>query len=389
MGQMDNLIIGINACRNRSGGARAHLIGVLSELLPEKFGIKEIHVWSYCALLEALPERAWLVRHNPVELEQSLIKQLLWERFRFSREARESKCTLVINEDAGSVSAFHPSVTMSRDMLSYEPGVMQAYGFSRDRLRLIALKYVQNWSLRRSIGAIFLTKHAETMIQKSCGELKRVAIIPHGVGNEFRSLYERPQWPKKQERRINLLYVSSAQWFKHPWVVVRAVELLRKRNYDVGLMLVGGGAGMPQHLLNTQISRSDPKGEWVQQLSFVPHKEVPALYARADVFVFASGCEAFGITLMEGMAAGLPIACSNRSCLPELLEDGGVYFDPEKAESIADAIERLLSDADLRFRVATRAKELSERYSWSRCANELFRFVVETYREYAENTNAN
>jgi glycosyltransferase involved in cell wall biosynthesis len=166
--------------------------------------------------------------------------------------------------------------------------------------------------------------------------------------------------------------------------VVQAVELLRKRNYDLGLTLVGGGTGKPLRLLNEQIARSDPGRTWVKQFEFLPHKVIQKLYEQTDVFVFASGCEAFGITLLEGMAAGLPIACSNRSCLPELLKDGGVYFDPENADSIASACETLLSDEAVRERVAMRAKELSEHYSWTRCADELFRFITGSYQAFAE-----
>lgn len=86
------------------------------------------------------------------------------------------------------------------------------------------------------------------------------------------------------------------------------------------------------------------------------------------------------ITLLEAMAAGLPIACSDRGPMPEILEDGGVYFDPELPDSIAAAVEQLITDPALRERVAQRAKQLSEQYSWSRCAEETWKFIAETYR---------
>jgi glycosyltransferase involved in cell wall biosynthesis len=81
-------------------------------------------------------------------------------------------------------------------------------------------------------------------------------------------------------------------------------------------------------------------------------------------------------TLVEAMAAGLPIACSNRGPMPEVLEDGGVYFDPEDPGSIAGAIEDLITDPGKRTRMAARAKELSRQYSWTRCARETFSFIV-------------
>ena len=112
---------------------------------------------------------------------------------------------------------------------------------------------------------------------------------------------------------------------------------------------------------------------------FLPKDELLTHLALADLFVFASSCETFGITLLEGMAAGLPIACSNRSSLPETLRDGGVYFDPEDEESIAMAIEQIIQSPALRSAIAQRAKTLSQEYSWKRCADETFSFIAEVF----------
>ena len=178
---------------------------------------------------------------------------------------------------------------------------------------------------------------------------------------------------------MRCLYVSNAEMYKHQWVVVRAIEALRKAGHDITLALVGGGAGKAQRLLERQIVLSDPRGTFVQQLDFVPPKELPVHLANADLFVFASSCENMPNTLVEAMAVGLPIACSNRGPMPEVLKDGGVYFDPEDAESIADAVEQLITNKLLRESVARRAKSLSEQYAWPRCANETWKFIHETY----------
>lgn len=61
---------------------------------------------------------------------------------------------------------------MSRDMLSYEKGIMKLYGISLARLRLIFILYLQNWTLKRSDGVIFLTKYAADVIQEHTGKLK-------------------------------------------------------------------------------------------------------------------------------------------------------------------------------------------------------------------------
>lgn len=117
--------LGIDASRNRSGGAVAHLIGLIGAARPERHGINEVHVWSYHKLLQELPDRPWLVRHNPVELERGILRQLYWQRYLFPQELERAGCDIIFNSDAGSIGRFAPSVTMSQDMLSYEPGEME------------------------------------------------------------------------------------------------------------------------------------------------------------------------------------------------------------------------------------------------------------------------
>ena len=373
-------MVGIDASRNRSGGAKAHLIGIMTQGDPLKHGIREVHIWAYRSLLESIPDRPWLMKHSPAELEQSLLTQIWWQRFRFSAELRKAGCAVVLNTDAGTVSTFRPSVTMSRDMLSYEPGEIERFGFSKARLRLILLRFMQNRSLRDCDGAIFLTRYAATVIQKSSGPLGRVAYIPHGVGSDFKQTKQSQPWPLDGKREIRCLYVSNAAMYKHQWVVVRAIEHLRKRGYNLTLTLVGGGSGRAQRLLDAQVVASDPEREFVRQLDFVPQKELPEYLANADLFVFASSCENMPNTLVEAMAVGLPIACSNRGPMPEVLKDGGVYFDPEDEDSISSAIEQIIHGSALRRTIAQRAKTLADQYSWARCADETWEFVVDTYK---------
>lgn len=376
----DRIVVGIDASRSRSGGARAHLLGILACGNPLDYGVREVHVWAYKSLLDTLPQRDWLVRHNPKELELSLFRQVAWQIWRLPYDARAAGCDIMLNTDAGTMSSLNPCVTMSRDMLSYEPGEIERYGWGKARLRLILLRYIQNRSLRRADGVVFLTKYAANVIQQSCGLLSRVSLIPHGVGDIFRSTVHQLPWSALGERPIRLLYISNTAWYKHQWMVIRAVEQLRKDRTPVTLTLVGGGRGAAQKKLLRQMAISDPQGEFITQKEFVPQSELPSYMAQADIFIFASSCENMPNTLIEAMAAGLPIACSQRGPMPEVLEDGGEYFDPEKPESIAMALRKLIDDAELRERLSVRSKALAARYSWERCTQETWSFLVETHQ---------
>ena len=76
------------------------------------------------------------------------------------------------------------------------------------------------------------------------------------------------------------------------------------------------------------------------------------------------------------MAAGLPIACSKRGPMPEVLQNSGIYFDPFQPHEIAEAMRTLINSPELRFRLAAQAKELSRAYSWQQCAKETFDFLA-------------
>jgi glycosyltransferase involved in cell wall biosynthesis len=354
-------------------------MGIVTHCDPVKHGIKEVHLWAFRSLLNSIPDRQWLIKHNPKELEESLPRQLWWQATSLSSEIESNGCQILFTTDASTLCRFIPMVVLSQDMLSYEPGVMRYFGYGLARLRLLAILVLQNLAFRRAAGVIFLTHYAAKVIQQSCGPLSAIAYIPHGVDAAFKYFRVLKSWPAAGERSIRCVYVSNTEMYKHQWVVVEAFALLRKRGHDLALTLVGGGSGLAQVILHDAIAASNDTGVFVEQLDFLPRADLPGLLAEADLFVFASSCENMPVTLIEAMAVGLPIACSNRGPMPEVLADGGVYFDPLVSDSIAVAIEKLIQSPDLRQTVAQRARALAQQYSWKRCADETFAFLAQTY----------
>ncbi len=82
------------------------------------------------------------------------------------------------------------------------------------------------------------------------------------------------------------------------------------------------------------------------------------------------------------MAAGLPIACSNRGPMPEVLGDAGVFFDPESVDDTVKSLEKLIHNPSLREELAHRAYSQSQRFSWEQCAEKTFSFLAEIARAY-------
>ena len=298
-----------------------------------------------------------------------------------SKEAARAGCQIMLNTDAGSISTFYPSVTMSRNMLPFESIESARYGWSLARIRLIFLRSLHARALSRAQGVIFLTNYASTVISRFCNDIINVRVIPHGVVENFRNVFKVKKVIQFKKKLIRVLYISNVAWYKHQWKVVEAIDLLRKAGYPAQLTLVGGGHGAPQKRLDDAIKKANYMAGFIDLCGHITQADLPRYFEASDIFVFASSCENMPNTLIEAMSTGIPIACSNRGPMPEILLDGGEYFDPENTQSIFEAIKRFLDDPNLARNKAKRSSELSRQYSWSRCREETCSFIVDSYTE--------
>jgi len=172
------------------------------------------------------------------------------------------------------------------------------------------------------------------------------------------------------------LYVSIVNLYKHQWHVAEAIGQLRAQGLPVAIDFVGAALRPALERLRRTMRRYDPEGTFIRYVGFVPYDDLHQVYHQADGFVFASSCENMPNILLEAMASGLPIACSNRGPMPEVLGEAGVYFDPEQPAEIAAAIRRLLEDPGLREQKAWLAYERAKSFTWERCARETFDFIA-------------
>ena len=380
--------VGVDASRVKSGGGVEHLLGILDIADPAEFGIGEIHVWAYKKLLDALPKKDWLIKHHPKALERSLLHQSWWQAVSLSKELEAAGCHLLFSAEASTFCRFKPMIVLNQNMLAYEDGVLALFGLGRDRIQQTLMYFVQRQAFRFATASIFLTQYAAEQVQRRVGKLRKTTCIPHGVAEIFKTTSPQTAWPNEFERAVRCLYVSPVLEYKHQSEVVRAVKALRDQGLNIELTLTGGGGRRALKILNGLLEQVDPNRCFVKVMRFIPNHDVARLVADADIFVFASSCETFGIALLEAMTIGVPIACSNRSSLPETLRDAGEYFDPQDPKSIARAIYKLVKNPTHRIEIAMRARVLAANYSWSRSARETWTFVAEVYRETSVRLNA-
>lgn len=386
-GTEPGLIIGLDATNLRGGGGRTHLIEILRALDAGRHGVARLIVWGGKETLACLPDRAWLEKCNPPELDGDLIARTRWQDRELSGAARAAGCDLLFIPGGNVLGDFAPVVTMSRNALPFEMGELLRYGVSLSTLRLLILRASQGRSFARADGVIFLTAYARRIVTRVVRRLRGdTAIIPHGVGDQF-VMPPRPQRAIEscsEADPFRLLYVSTVDLYKHQWVLVRAVDELRRRTgWPLALELVGSGHPAAIRKLDRAVALADPDGRWIARRGATPHDALRDIYAAADVGVFASSCENMPNILLETMAAGLPIACSSLGPMPEILGEAGVFFDPDDANSMGTALQALIASPALREEKAAAAFGEAQRYSWRRCADETFAFLGDVARKHA------
>jgi glycosyltransferase involved in cell wall biosynthesis len=121
----------------------------------------------------------------------------------------------------------------------------------------------------------------------------------------------------------------------------------------------------------------------VRVLPFIERSEMPALYAAHDIFVFPSLMEGMPLTLLEAMAAGMPVATTNRCGMADVVENevNGLLVPSADGEALALAIERLCNSAELRKQLGQNAQETMRRYAWEKVTGKLERVLLLAARE--------
>ena len=366
--------LGIDASNIRGGGGVTHLIELLSLEDLQFYGFDRIKIWGCSATLNKLKDKPWLIKFSYPMLEKSFFSRVFWQCFILSKVVRKEECDILLVPGGSFAGSFSPVVIMSQNLLPFEFSELRRYGCSLFTFKLILLRLSQSSSIKRADGVIFLSNYAARVISNTVGFLGGdSAIIPHGINQRF---YIKPRLQRDiseydYNNPYRIIYVSRVDQYKHQWHVVEAISILRELGFPVELDLIG-----PAYLPALQKLNLKIKGKtWVKYYGEIDFDSLHLKYFQADLGLFASSCENLPNILLETMAAGLPIACSNKGPMPELLGNSGMYFDPESPQSISDALLALINSKELRYKLASASYKISRKYSWSKCTKDTFNFI--------------
>jgi len=202
-------------------------------------------------------------------------------------------------------------------------------------------------------------------------EAGKVEVLYPGVEGRFRPLDEESLAPVKARYSLDfpfILTVGTLEPRKNHVGLLQAYSLLKGR-YPHRLVIAGGKGWLYEGIFQ-EVKRLSIE-ERVFFLGYVPEEDLPALYNLADLFVFPSLYEGFGLPPLEAMACGTPVVVSALSSLPEVVGDGALLVPPQEVEVLAGAMEKALSDPSLREELRSKGLEQAKRFTWSEAAKRL------------------
>jgi glycosyltransferase involved in cell wall biosynthesis len=239
----------------------------------------------------------------------------------------------------------------------------KAWIYGRPMLRIAALK---------ARHVITVSEYSRQQISERLGvEPAKISAIYNGVDAMFR-----PGDRKESANRVKaaleidrpyLLFVGNLKPHKNLGRLLQAFALLRSRGRtEPVLVLVGDDRRRRQGVLDecVRLGISDA----VRHVPWAPEDLLPHLYRAAELLLMPSTSEGFGLPVLEAMACGTPVACSNATSLPEVGGKAAVYFDPRNLEEMAAVIGRVLDSPDLQADMRESGLRQAARFTWEECA---------------------
>lgn len=231
-------------------------------------------------------------------------------------------------------------------------------------------------SAEQATRIIAISEHAKSsLVERYEISPGKIDVIYNGYNAEYRIIEDHDRLEKIRSKyglHRPFLYYPAATWpHKNHKALLAALKLLKDtRRFDGQLVLTGIAMKASSEVL-AEIGRLGLEDS-VKVLGYLPAEDLPCLYNLARLMVFPSLFEGFGIPLVEAMACGCPVACSNVTSIPEVVGDAGVTFDPTSVEDIVEKVSRLWDDDE--ERKTQKAKGLqrakSKVFSWENTACE-------------------
>lgn len=206
----------------------------------------------------------------------------------------------------------------------------------------------------------------------------KIKVVYHGKDERFKPLKQNEITEVKKNYNLDfpfILYLGELQPQKNIPNIIRAYYKLKKYETEYKLVIAGRKGWQYREIFETAEKLNLQKD--VIFTGYIPDDDLPKLYNAADLFVFPSIYEPFGLPPLEAMACGIPVITSDRGAFPEVVGDAGIMVNPYDVDGLAKAMHEVLNNDGLKEDMIKKGLERAKMFSWEKCAKE----VLEVYEE--------
>ncbi|EKE20705.1 MAG: group 1 glycosyl transferase [uncultured bacterium] len=246
------------------------------------------------------------------------------------------------------------------------------------------------------------------VIKKSCGWADKIISVSYNTRNDLMELYKIPQdkieviyegcsfyelQVKSKKNGDNkeqdvlkkyqiknskyLLFLGRIEERKNMLGIIKAFAILKRKYLISHKLVLAGGFGYRYADIIKYIQNNDFKDD-IYLTGFIDEKDKKEILKNADVFLFPTLYEGFGLPIIEAQSLGVPIVASNNSSIPEIIGEKGkaTLVNPKNSEEIAQAVYNILSDKNIRKDLVEPGLENVKRFSWDSCAQGVARVLL-------------
>lgn len=252
------------------------------------------------------------------------------------------------------------------------------------RFRSAQLRNTVRRTVLRAARVLTPSEFSKRCIMRAYGlDDEKITVMPNGVSSAFRPIAREvaAQWLESRYSlpKRYILTVGDLQPRKNHLALIRSYEELLRAHPELPqhLVFVGKRAWRSEQVIAA--AKASPAGGRIHFMDFVADEELTRFYCACDLFVYPSLYEGFGLPIIEAMACGRAVACSNTTAMLEVADSAALLFDPESEREMVRAMRDLLVDPELRTRMERLGLQRASQYSWDRTA----RRTLDVYYEVA------
>lgn len=301
----------------------------------------------------------------------------LWSQLRLSLEMMLHRPDLLF-VSAHTIPVIHPTTVVTLHDLGFK-----YFPELYDQSELWYHNWSMNYAVRHARHIISVSQYTKDDLIKTYGiNPSRITVIYHGWDRQlYRPLKngEKPEYKQKYDRFI--YYLGRLERKKNYLKLLKTFIELKKTSPKLKLV-ASGKPGVGYEETREYLKSINPAIRHdIIELGYTPDKQAAALMREAEVFVFPSQFEGFGLPLIEAMASGTPIVATRLTSIPEIVKDAGLMVKSAESNLLVPAIKRILDNPGLKKDLIARGLKRSKDFSWEKAGSQTYQVLHDAIKK--------